>query len=68
MNCSECSKKAVARVTVNGRADLVCKEHKLAIVKRMEDIIQKFGHVPNLREIALGMLDNIQIEDLPEAE
>jgi len=66
MNCFECPEKAVARVTVNGKADFVCGAHKIAIVKRMEQVVARMGHVPNLREIALRMLDNIQIEDLPE--
>jgi hypothetical protein len=66
MNCFECPNKAVARVTVNGDPSFVCQDHKLAIVKRMEQAVARMGHIPNLREIALGMLDNIQIEDLPE--
>jgi hypothetical protein len=66
VNCFECSNKAVARITVNGKTGYVCKDCKLAIVRRMEQVVARMGHVPNLREIALKALDNIQIEDLPE--
>ena len=65
MDCSECKKTAVARVTTNGETSYVCTDHRVALAKRIEQMVTRFGHVPNLREIAMMACDNIVIEDLP---
>jgi len=68
MICCECSEAAVSLVTVNDKTDPVCQQHKLAIVKRMEDAARRFGNGgPNLRKITLMALSNITFKDLPAA-
>jgi hypothetical protein len=68
MKCSECSKEAVSLVTVNDKTDPVCQDHKVAIVKRMEQVVQRFSQGgPNLQKITLMAIGEIKFEDLPGA-
>lgn len=66
MKCAECGETATARVTVNGAASVVCETHRLAIVRRIEEVTARLGRsTPNMREILLMALDHIAFEDLP---
>ena len=65
MKCSDCGRPAVVRVTVNGNASVVCEEHRVAIVKRIAQVAERFGKHPNLAKITVMALDNIEFEDLP---
>jgi len=65
MKCRDCGADAVVRVHVNGESSVVCEEHRIAIVRRIDQVVKRFGHVPNLREITVMSLGNITFEDLP---
>ena len=66
MKCSDCNEEANTRVRVNGKPSVVCEAHRVAIVKRIEQVTRLFGRSnPNLQKMLLMALGEIEFEDLP---
>ena len=66
MRCSECAREAVVRVTTSGQATFACEPHRLAIVRRIADVVDRIGRGnANLQATLVMALDNITFEDLP---
>jgi len=66
MKCSECSSDAVVNVCVNGMVSAVCETHRIAIVKRIEQVVARLGRSgQNVQHILMIALGEISFEDLP---
>jgi hypothetical protein len=65
MKCSDCDKDAVVRVRVNGNTSVVCEDHRVAIVRRIEHVARKcWDGNKNLRAVLALAIQGIEFEDL----
>lgn len=70
MKCShrfpDCNEIAIVRVTINGESSVICEEHRMAIVKRIDDVTRLFGAGnDNHKAVLIKMLGLIEFEDMP---
>jgi hypothetical protein len=56
----------VVNVRVNGKVSAVCETHRIAIVKRIEQVVARLGRSgQNVQHILMIAVGEVSFEDLP---